>query len=248
MKVKIVLGLLGVFLLSLARGCLSSFLEKQGWTLAEIPGENRSRSASWRVRGKCADSTGDLFAYQVKPNRHIKLVPWRSSNSREKDEAPTMLCGRKWFSDASNYEGLVKQDDDTMGISPTITFSVPIAPTALDSTQGNDGSTQDSGNRGAPKGSSPGKKRRKAEEDRIVGGEQIPANARVLDCGGDGDCGWRCVSFLLASRNAKTKDQFEMIREKVPQLGAALRGQCVSHLLQVDADWKNFLSSGSQVE
>ena len=222
---------------------LSEFLTGQGWVVADVPSESRSKQAPWRLKGRCDGEDDELFVYQVKANKHIRIVPWKTTHQKSKEE-PEMLRGRSWYSSNVKYEELVAKEDADMEVSPTQHFTAAIAPTKLDSQ-----SSEASNGHEKPARDSPNKKRQKVGESQcvtITGGEQGPGPTRVVNCGGDGDCGWRAAAYGLAMKNARSKEQIESIGEKVQQLGAALRGQCVAHLLNVDTSWQAFWAPDSQ--
>eukprot|EP00435_Cladocopium_sp_Y103_P027462 s2555_g6.t1 len=198
-----------------------------GWSLEEKPSENRSTNSPWKIYGvPPGDGEDETFSYKD-GEKYLYVVPWKSK--RRDDEAETRkLAGRRWY-------------------EPTQAFEPDIAPTLMDTQEPTQAAekAEDSVSKrdsvaAASKLTSPLKKKPKKEADpKVVGGMPGPVKGtRILDCGGQGDCAWRAVGYILGCINEKWPSDTTHIRKMVNTIGAALRASCVSWLLHTNKDWE----------
>ena len=206
---------------------LEKILKEQGWELNGPPQESRRAKAPWRINGKGPKTD---WNYQLPGGRMMTIVPWQAGR-KQKDETER-LCGRRWFNPDAPIDDPIEEE-----LSPTLRFTPAIAATQIDTPESE---TQKSGTEEGSGEPEPIPKRRRAEKhSQLVGGMQGPdPGTHLLNCGGDGDCGWRCASVLLAMRNSSWKADLNPIAEKAEQLAKALRGQGVSYLLNKNTEWQ----------
>ena len=125
-----------------------------------------------------------------------------------------------------------------------------VPPTALDSPMDGEKDVQDKEKETRPlegSGVSPEKKRIRKDEPKVVvaseaivirGGMRGPAPATSLyDCGGNGDCGWRVLAFLIALTNGKWKVAPSTIADKLDTITKSLHSKTVTWLLHADTSW-----------
>ena len=125
-----------------------------------------------------------------------------------------------------------------------------VPPTALDSPMDGEKDVQDKEKETRPlegSGVSPEKKRIRKDEPKVVvaseaivirGGMRGPAPATSLyDCGGNGDCGWRVLAFLIALTNGKWKVAPSTIADKLDTINKSLHSKTVTWLLHTDTSW-----------
>jgi len=66
---------------------------------------------------------------------------------------------------------------------------------------------------------------------KVAGGQKGPgSHTALLDLGGDGDCGWRVVSYMVAMQNSRWKDSDSM--------AVSLRAETTTYLLSKDRAWQ----------
>ena len=218
-------------------GAVQTWLQEQGWTCKSMPSESRSTKGPWRIYGHNAVlPEQDSFNYSLTVSgkeRMISIVPWKSN--RKADDVSQPVLRKTWYWPEKVFDEEV--------LSPTVSFTA-IPPTAMD-TQSQDEDGGDGKGKAEKHGSttklSPEKKRHKAAIDtKVVGGMAGPkfsgTTSTILDCGGAGDCGWRCLGVLVAGLNSKEISQ--AIRDKAHDLGKALKAQALHHLT-CDTTWED---------
>ena len=207
---------------------LEKLLKDEGWQLQQTPLENRHPRSPWKVIGQAPPQP---WNYQLPEGKVISIVPW-IANRRHKGDEAEKLCGRRWFNPTADYDPIEPT------ITPTVPYTAQVASTAMD-TQSSAATSHDAkaSQTSVPE---PASKRRKAEKIcSLVGGEAGPDPAtHLIDCGGSGDCGWRCAAVLLALHNAGWSTNLAKLTEKQELLGQALRGQAVNHPLHSWTDWQ----------
>ena len=206
---------------------LAQLMQDQGWQLHGKPSPPRSTKGPWRVHGKCpGDQTEWAYKYDMGgKTRHINVVPWRS-NRRPEGESE-QIAKTRWFTKDDEFE----VDD--------------VKPTVIDATQTQtspemevDEGVKSTKRKDEPKDKlSPVKKAAK-KKPCITGGIDGPLGTRVLNLGGQGDCAWRALAFLIAQTNAKWSKNENELAEKSESMGAALRAQAVTFLQVKDRSWE----------
>lgn len=75
------------------------------------------------------------------------------------------------------------------------------------------------------------------EKDRVFGGLTGPIGSKIVQLGGAGDCGWRCMAVGIAAKNAKQSSK-EEIYPKAEVLGRPLRKLVATYLCKTVTSWK----------
>lgn len=69
-----------------------------------------------------------------------------------------------------------------------------------------------------------------------------PLKRRLVNLGGQGDCGYRCLAYGIACCNTKEwagdKEAEGKFTAKIQELAQILRTRVVHHLLNIDGSWK----------
>eukprot|EP00438_Fugacium_kawagutii_P004780 Skav203117 [mRNA] locus=scaffold447:577868:583368:+ [translate_table: standard] len=236
---------------------LQSWLEERGWEIAHRPQEPRSLRGPWKVYGKNGkDPTkNDDFSYKVHINgkdRFINLVEWR--NVRKPKEEIQTLASKRWF-------------DPNQEMIEATPLSQRIPPTKIDEDDDIEDVDEDElmpDKGGRPAGSRPAAAKRivtemaaKSEEvnpekkvkkeEKIQGGIDGPktekGRCRLVDCGGDGNCGWKAISYVLAMQNKGWPASFETqgkVTSKLTKYATTLRTQVTTHLLITNRSWAEY--------
>lgn len=219
---------------------LKSWLEERGWEIEHRPTEPRSLRGPWKIFGKHEKGQeNDEFSYLVTMNgkqKYINIVQWRSFR-KPQSEIQT-LAAKRWF---NPQEEIIENFTPTQEQIPATRLDTPEDEEDVELLEDQDGRPSKQ-KREEPHEEQPKKKQKK--QDKIRGGERGPAlnygTCRTLDCGGDGNCAWKAVSYMLCMENLKWsadyKDQSK-VTEKIDKYATALRTQAIRHLLHTDRSW-----------
>ena len=184
------------------------WLQSVNWEIQGQPSPPRSGKQVWQIHAKHPkDDSREHYSSELQiggVTRNILIKRWQKHRSVEQG---SKITGPKWWS-ADSIENDPIEVFDTQ----------PIPPTILDDTQMED-SGENNGENGKTKpehtsGEPPEKKRVKlwkeppaaAPKWKVAGGQRGPGSqTALLDLGGDGDCGWRVVSYMVAMQNCNGK-------------------------------------------
>ncbi len=233
------------------------FLEKQGWVILDCT-QPKWKTKPWVFRGKCTGQvTTRSFAYEVTDNDvtcYVHITRWEKR--RKADEEVTPLPGAKWWSKSRSYEDDEDPIEDTESPKLSLTKTWPdgsVADTVVDVDASatpdglKDEEMKDAGdNKHKVTGGSPPKKRAKQERkpdiDKVVGGSPGPeANGKkttVLDTGGQGNCGWRALSFAVASLYNPTASD-ETLVDNLGTLSKTMQARVTTHLINKRRLWED---------
>ena len=205
---------------------IAELLTAEGWKLSGRPTAPRTTKGPWRAQGQAPDNQLEWgYKYEIGGKiKHINVVPWRTNRKIEGETEH--IAKTRWFS-----------KDDEFEIQPTV-----LDP--LSQTQSTQRTTMEvdegfkSNKRKDATGELTAKKAAKKKSSVIKGGIEGPLQTRILNLGGNGDCAWRVLAYLIAQTNAKwTKDEHE-IAERSDALGAVLRAQAITNLTVKDQSWE----------
>ena len=224
---------------------VQQLLVENGWELVGLPKPPVQARKPCGFQGKQSKSMDETFTYKVLFGNEEKIINIRRWIKHRKLEGTVAkLTGARWWS---------PDMADPDPISSTLDGpSSAVSPTVLDSPMDGGKEAHDKEKEARPlegSGVSPEKKRiRKDEPKGVVASEEIvikggmrgPAPATSLyDCGGNGDCGWRVLAFLIALTNGKWKMAPSTIADKLDTISKSLHSKTVTWLLHTDTSWVN---------
>eukprot|EP00438_Fugacium_kawagutii_P035309 Skav215257 [mRNA] locus=scaffold811:341510:355193:- [translate_table: standard] len=197
----------------------------------------------WKINAK-APSESLQFAYKVE-DRHLVLVPWKQTRTQQAETE--RLCGRKWY----GHEAVdIEKISDAEMIAATVLD--PIEPTAPEAAEDDELMTQDQKDALEKRKAETkeikdkGKKARTGPKlVKVEGGERGPDDTTVIECGGDGDCAWRALGFLLGCLNLIENKGYkagrvlaEKVAPRAQALGKSLKAQANTFLRYTEKSWQ----------
>jgi len=185
-------------------------LQSLQWEVQYRPSAPQGRNRPWLFFGKPASEDGVEraldYSYELEDKEGIKqFVRISVHQRRKKEEAEALDIRPHWW-------------------DPTQKFEAEIAPTVMEISQDSNGS---------PAKTSPMKKKQKL--DGFDPAKPGPGQFPLINLGGSGDCGWRCLSYSLAAANTKcwkdSPDEEKKFVGKIKEVAGLLRTQVVHSLL-----------------
>ena len=190
--------------------CVSELLKSLQWEVPHRPSAPQGRNRPWLFYGKLAtDAAGERaldYSYELEGKDSVKqFLRITVHQRRKKEEAEALDVRPHWW-------------------DPTQKFEAEIAPTVMEISQDSNGS---------PSKTSPLKKKQKL--DGFDPAKPGPGQFPLVNLGGSGDCGWRCLSYSLAAANTKcwkdSPDEEKKFTSKIKEVAGLLRTQVVHSLL-----------------
>ena len=190
--------------------CVSELLKSLQWEVADRPSAPQGRNRPWLFYGKLAtDAAGERaldYSYELEGKDSEKqFLRITVHQRRKKEEAEALDVRPHWW-------------------DPTQKFEAEIAPTVMEISQDSNGS---------PAKTSPLKKKQKL--DGFDPAKPGPGQFPLINLGGSGDCGWRCLSYSLAAANTKcwkdSPDEEKKFTGKIKEVAGLLRTQVIHSLL-----------------
>ena len=218
------------------------WMKSVGWTLEGHPSPPRSGRQVWQVHARPpVDDIREQYGYELKVGngdvRNLLIKRWQKHRAVPQG---ARITGPKWWSADFNEPDPIELFD-----------TQPIAPTVLEDTQMTVDGSQIGENAKSKhdnsSGDSPEKKKAKIWKEpqatapswRVAGGQKGPgAHTALLDLGGDGDCGWRVVSYMVAMQNSRWKEDTDKVVSKVDSLALSLHAKTTTFLLSKDLSWQ----------
>ena len=211
-----------------------NWLQEVGWKVENNPKPPNGKFKTWAFQGRCEEHPLQMsFAYETKNGdkmQHITVQHWQKVRTPTKEEQAKeqRMRGTRWWS---------ADDSDPIEISPTHKFEPQVAATEMDT---DDGATKRTQEGKSQEASSPDKKKSKKNEPKakpvLQGGSTGPDGSILVNLGGGGDCGWRALSYMVATHNSP-KDH-DKAAERIETLSRTLRAKTTSYLVQHQAQWK----------
>ena len=189
------------------------------WEIHNRPTPPLSKSRPWIFHGRPAETTDSVsYSYDINSaDGKLKFLRITMHHKHRKVEEEVQTMPGHWWDAASE-----------LTITPTVRYAPEVAPTLVDTQM-----------EGTEDTTSPLKKRSRTEEPKFRCG---PGGLPVIDLGGYGDCGYRCLAYGIACCNTKEwagdVEAEKKFTGKVHELGQILRTQVVHQLLNVDGSWK----------
>ena len=161
---------------------------------------------------------------------------------RRIDTNVVKITGPRWWSADNLHDDPIEVEDDNPTVSPTIPFEASVAPTALDSGNSMEVDLEIKRRRDGPADSTSKRVKGagKGKAKKLTGGQPGPGGSSLLDTGGQGDCGWRALSFMLSDLN--TRKSPNDIIDKIEVISKTLRAKTISHLIQARPVWEPFFA------
>lgn len=194
---------------------VSSLLKDLGWEVKFRPNEPHRADQPWHFYGKLAEESQEReFSYDIpgsQGNQYLRIVMRHRHRKPEEDE--TISLRHRWW------------DSEAPSASEVPTTEMDVSPTLAD-TQEEDGKAGSTISPAKKKARSLGANGSQGASKEMP--ERGPGNFKILDLGGTGDCGYRCVAYGIAFWNHKEfkgkMDEEAQFRSKIVEIGAVLRG------------------------
>ena len=213
-----------------------NWLQEVGWKVENNPKPPNGKFKTWAFQGRCEEHPLQMsFAYETKNGdkmQHITVQHWQKvrTPSKEEQAKEQRMRGTRWWS---------ADDTDPIEVSPTHRFEPQVAATEMDIEDG-DGATKRTQEGKSQEASSPDKKKSKKTEPKakpvLQGGSTGPDGSILVNLGGGGDCGWRALSYMVATHNSPS--DHDKAAEKIETLSRTLRAKTTSYLVQHQKQWK----------
>ena len=231
------------------------WLEKQGWSVMDCS-QPRRRDRPWSFRGRNSDRFGTrAFAYEIQVENeksvYVHITRWEKRRKADAEVTP-LASSKLWWSKNATYDDDPIEDDDTKEDELSITKTWPdkASATLIDSTAGEENKQEEDDAmtgkvKGAPVGNSPPKKRSKQEKkpdiDRVYTGAAGPeakgVATMVVDTGGQGDCGWRALSYAIMGINSPSMSE-EQLMGRLDTLAKAMQAKVTTYLINHKQLWE----------
>ena len=197
--------------------CVLELLKSLKWEVPHRPSEPNGRNKPWLFYGKLVDPEAGVktldHSYELEGDDGVQFLRITAHQRRKKEETEMLDFRPCWW-------------------DPTQRFEPEVAATVLEI-------TPDSQEKSSPLKTSPAKKKARTTgfDPSLPGPGQFP----MVNLGGSGDCGWRCLACGLAAANTKSwqgdADEEGRFVAKIKQVGGMLRTQAVHSLLS-RKDWE----------